>query len=292
MRLDRVRLWQWMVIGLIVGYAAAMLRGHVAEPLLNSYGESINGQGVFEEALLTRVDGEFRFHDLNVQLVSDPNGGGTAHVVRGMFWDGRADDADKPVWRPAFFVARVPYKPLTDLALLDQTKGPELAKRFAALARPTVLDFLRALSEARGVAYRHAWWNSYARLTWFAGCFIGFGLAMPAVVNLLLFGRLIRPASPPEPMASPGSSPAPVATVKPTLSDADLARLEMVTSGLESAIDGDKPLSATDAAAVAPTVVPQLKDEPLSASAAIEKHEREFGADQDDYYPTERHHRS
>jgi hypothetical protein len=282
-----MRQWQWMIVALIVGGVAAFLRGSVGQPLFTSYGECIEGQGVFEEALLTKMGGEFRFRGAKVHAARNPIDGTPIHIVRGMYWDGRLDDGSTPIWRPAFFVASVPYQPQLDITQLGAP-----AKAFIALPRPTVIDFLEALKKTRGVGYRHAWWNSYPRQTWFTACFIGIGLIWPVVLNLLLFGRLTHPPIPKEKVISAHPSTPTPARPPGTLTDAESAQLAALTSNLESHPQIAPELNVDIAPPNASAPVTQLSNQPVGRSVAtvLDPESKEFGADPDDFYPTERKH--
>ena len=108
----RVRSWQWLLAGILVGGLGALSVGLWGEPLLSAYGESINGKRQFEEALLRVEGGRPWFTNLAVHAEERPAPGGgtrTVHVVSGMYYDGRsgvpggAGEFGRAVWRPAFY---------------------------------------------------------------------------------------------------------------------------------------------------------------------------------------------
>jgi hypothetical protein len=286
MRLDRLRNWHWIVIGLAFATTASILRGRLGQPLLSSYGEQINAQVDFETALLTQVGTGFQFHDLIVHTAPDPSANGQqVYIVRGMYWDGRSESRG-PIFRPAYFVAHVPYAPLTDLSRLSPPGGPDYARQYQQLPAPTVMDFLRILSQARGVRYRHAWWITHDQAVWFTATFVSVGLIWPIVMNLLMYGRLMRPPQPSAPAITITYATVSSPAYEPTAaSDAQLAD---VISELESTTQSHSAKPPVDAPA--PIPVRALDAGPLVATEArAESADKAFGADADDYYPTERH---
>jgi hypothetical protein len=287
MRLDRLCYWHWIVIGLALATAASILRARLGEPAFSSYGEQINAPVDFETALLTLVGGEFQFHDLIVHTAADPTASAQpVYIVRGRYHDGRTETAG-PVFRPAYFVSHVPYAPLTDLSRLSPPGGPDFARRYQQLTSPTVLDFLHILSQARGVRYRHAWWITHAQSVWFAATFIGVGVIWPIVMNLLLYGRLTRPREqlePSAPQAHPSSAPPPRQHPE---RDADAAALSDVISHLESS-PASPPSDEPAPQVTKPVSVSALQGGPLAAQVAAAQETKEFAADAEDYYPTER----
>jgi hypothetical protein len=159
---------------------------------------------------------------------------------------------------------------------------------------PTVLEFLAAVHETHGVSYSYPWWrgSAYARWMWVGGCVLVIGLGMPVVVNLTVFGTVLRPFIPKEEGIDLSKVlPAPAADAKPAVTDEDLAKVAELDRQLEAQLAGGA--AATAAAAVAVVqggkAVRKLSGGPLDASAAPVAHEdRAFGAKADDFYPTER----
>jgi hypothetical protein len=250
---------------------------------------------------LRSVQGHRQFEQLTVtpEWIEDPRGlGGPrqfVHVVRGLYWDGRrakgATGGDTAEWRPAFFVAPVPYRPRVDLSVYG-TKGPAAAARLAAVKEPTVLDFLAAAREAADVQYDYAWYrgSAYARWMWVGGCVMVFGVAIPVVINLTVYGTVWRPRRRKEEGTDLSKvSVPPAAEKKPLVTDDDLAAVAELNGQLEDQI-GAGAASGTEAGARTETAVPVLSGGPVETSTVDAPHDpKAFGVEKDDFYPTERH---
>jgi hypothetical protein len=278
MRWERIRYWQWLVIAVVVGLSVGLWRRADAEQAVAGLGESLNGQSQFEEALLQDVRGRRQFDTISVtsELLPDPIGKGRfVHVVSGMYYDGRPDGAE-PAWRPAFFVASVPYRPQLDLSRLGAA-GEQIRRELAGIGDPTVLDFLAILHRTGGVDYQYAWWrgSAYAIWFWLLGCIVVIGLAFPRVINLKVYGTFSRPPVERRPKLAPVALPD-----------------RPATSLRASAALADRPAPAQAPSDVEPataTAVPVLQGGPLEPLAEEAAESKEFGADKDDFYPTERH---
>ena len=130
-----------------------------------------------------------------------------------------------------------------------------------------------------GVSFRYAWWQDpkWGLSLWVGGCVLIVGLIWPTVINLLVFGSLTR-----------------LREAKPDLSkSADVADVAAPPSFIGvggSDIDAVAGVpDAPQATSVSPVVQP-LSNDPLDAtSAATNDSSKEFGRDEDDFYPTERH---
>src|SRR5688572_16943538 len=77
MRLERVHRWQWVIIGLILGFCVGYVRNLNSGDDVHGYGNSMNGQEQFETAILTRErvsENEARplFYQLKVFDIKDP----------------------------------------------------------------------------------------------------------------------------------------------------------------------------------------------------------------------------
>jgi hypothetical protein len=278
MHWERIRYWQWLVIAGVIGFSIAQWRQNYVDDAIRDLGESLNGQAQFEEALLRNIQGRRQFDDVVVTPELLPDGKGAKrlfHVVRGMYWDGRSDGA-APVWRPAFFVAPVPYTPQFDLTRLGSA-GEKIAQENSSIKRPTVLDFLRAVHNNNGVKYRYAWWrgSAYAMWLWLAGCIASIGLALPRVINLTVYGTFSRP---------------PIERRKrldPVIS-ATAPQDPPMPGPIENADRQARSVPSAEPAMESVAPVRQLQGGPLEPVAEAHADTKEFGAARDDFYPTER----
>jgi hypothetical protein len=295
----RVRSWQWLLTGLVIGGVGALSVGMWGEPLLSGYGESINGRREFEEALTRREAGRPWFTDLVVhaeKLGGDAGDGGgqrTVHVVTGMYYDGRLSTPGEAhaVWRTAFYVAEVPYRPATNLSHLPGGGG-EAAKRFASLPQPTVIDFLHVMSRAQGVRFTHAWWRSRvnARVAWLLGGAVGIGVAWPITLNLIVYGSIRRPKEQRIDLrlVSTGTSDAPVPDVDAERAAA-MEQLDSVINDLLQSSTAGSPVPPSRAEP--PSAEPSVRAlathafAPVAAGPASEQ--KAFGVAEEDFYPTE-----
>ncbi|HEV8379800.1 MAG TPA: hypothetical protein VGP99_13190 [Tepidisphaeraceae bacterium] len=78
MRVERIHRWQWVIIALVVGFLIGYVRNLFTAEDISGYGNSMNGQQQFENAILTHErlpNGEARplFYKLTVISIKDPN---------------------------------------------------------------------------------------------------------------------------------------------------------------------------------------------------------------------------
>src|SRR5436305_3161518 len=78
MRVERFHRWQWVIIAVVVGFLIGYVRNLFTGEDIRGYGNSMNGQQQFENAMLTRErlpDGETRplFYKLVVTNIKDPS---------------------------------------------------------------------------------------------------------------------------------------------------------------------------------------------------------------------------
>lgn len=282
--------WHWLVVSILVGLGA----GYAARPTsldVRAFGEGMNGQKDFERALVRESEGHRRFMDIVVhrQSITDPAGGTReAWIVSGLYCGNAPDPADGNWhWRPKFFVADEPYKPVNPLSELTNGRGGESIGRFQQMARPTVLDFLEVLHDAAGVSYVHAWWRSYVIATWLVASLVLIGLVLPTAIDLIVFGRFIRPREP-KALKLTASSTVPVRT-ETELTAKDLEELARLDAVLEEALKSGPAPAKAAAAVPAAAPVRKLNDVAQAASVPpVKEDQRTFGAKKDDYYPTER----
>ncbi len=317
MKIERVKRWQWMVISLVVGALLSSVR------LLYSAdvsGSSMNSQRQFENGLIQEQKGVRFFKDLvvypnpikkgpraptaaqgNNPKASATQADRTYYIVSGKYYSGRPerqkDGTLNAVWRPYFFVEDSPiYTPQINLAQFNKPGGPDFAKKFKQIPRPTVLDFLAIMKEAKGVDYKYAWWNEPGKgtIVWMGGAFVVIGLIWPCVVSLMAFGTLTPP---PEEKGIDlskvkATSTSGLATQRTEPTAEDMDQLKRMEKALEDNIKRSERETGPTRPVAAPTGPAPIKQ--LTATkletAPIEEHKdnKEFGAKADDFYPTER----
>src|SRR5882762_10643055 len=77
MRVERIHRWQWLIIAVVVGFLIGYVRNMFTGEAVSGYGNSMNGQQQFENAMLTHErlpNGETRplFYKLVVVNIKDP----------------------------------------------------------------------------------------------------------------------------------------------------------------------------------------------------------------------------
>jgi len=176
-----------------------------------------------------------------------------------------------------FFVGPIPYKPRTNLAQFRKPGGPDFAGEFRALKEPTVIDFLNILGRAKGITYKRAWWRELTQWQCVAASFAVVGIIWPICLNLMYFHRPWRPrtAKATSLIGVEGESPA--------------RQPAMVLAGGSSESEQAVVSEAASSAAVDASVVAVLGTAPLEQTKTEEQAQSEFGAEKDDYYPTEVH---
>jgi hypothetical protein len=292
---ERIRHWHWLVIAILLGVTVAKVREQYVDDAIKDLGESLNGQGQFEESLLQTIQGRRLFDNVIVtpERIDDGLGGKrSVHVVRGMYWNGRIDrttQSRQPVWRPAFFVAVVPYHPQLNLAGMG-AQGDQIAAHLASVRNPTVLDFLSAVHQTHGVAYSYPWWrgSAYALWLWLTASVLLIGIALPVVINLTVYGTLWRPRAVKEKAVDSSKVETSThAAPASSITDQDLAHLIELERELEEKLGQQSPATAA-AQAEAIAEVRKLTGTPLASADEIAAEHKEFGAKDDDFYPTER----
>lgn len=276
MQVSALRRWHWILIALVVGLIGGSVRQATVdfEDRLDAYGKLMTSQRRFEEALVGQVQGVRQLKDITVYPYRIRSANGSrrlVHIVAARYWNGEAvmDHGQLTArFLPCCYLATVPYKPLD-----GGTPG-------------TILDYLEQLHKSSGVQYRYAWW--WWMLTpmalWVSGSLLVIGGIWPTVVNLLAFGTLRRPreergVSLRNVKAPPAPQRAVAAPAASYVDELDRELQETLAVGSGSAGETEQ--------APAPKVLASGPLEPLAAPAAAD--DREFGADKDDFYPTERH---
>jgi len=291
MQLANIRQWQWMVLSLIAGALIGYVRQEAATDLAGQYGECINGQQHFEQAVITVEQGRPRFTDISIHARAVPDGRGGSkrvHVVSGLYFNGQyTQEGGRLIarWQPAFFLADIPYKPMTNFAAMGK---PQLAQKFQTIARPTVVDFLDLLSESANVRYTYAWWQGMGIWQWTLASFLVVGVIWPIAINLLVYGSWRRPREERGIDLSKVDAHASVPQ-KPKATEEDRQHLQALEAELESHLEPAAIPEPTTTSSPAP--IRQLQAAPLEPAAATAPSDREFGTKPDDYYPTERKHR-
>ena len=274
MNVASVRRWQWVTVGLVAGALYGYAREAAAnfDDALAAYGERRIGQRDFEAALGRKVQGRPALTDL---VVTPHRLGGTrdrtitVHVVSGLYCDGqtRVEDGRRAVrWEPAYFVASTPYRPAGTSA------------EFADVAA-----YLATSPAAESVRYARWWWVGRPLVVWTAAGFGVVGLVWPTVVNLVVFGTWRRPREARE-ISLWGAGKTPPEATRPPMDDgAALAELER---RLEVSL-GDAVAAAPALVATTPAVKALRGEAALPASIADAGKPKDFGAEKEDFYPTE-----
>jgi hypothetical protein len=258
--------------------------------LQHSFGNSITGQRNFETFVLGTVEGRHTFDNLKVHKQPMPDGKGgmmPAYVVTGTAFMGDYEmQGGKQIarWKPTFFATTGTFKPRMSLSQLNVRGGPDYAAKFRAIKDPTVIDFLRILSDARGIPFRHAWWDELSLGWWVLASFVILGVIWPTILNLMMFGSLRRP---PEARGLRLFG-VKAHTVKPGPVAAASALDEGRMKELEEQLAQDPPGVGAEEAEV-PGPVRALDGAPAAPVIAAPEHSTEFGAKRDDFYPTEVH---
>jgi hypothetical protein len=281
MRVRDVRRWQWLVLGALVGLLLwGMHRPGGAGLALE--GECINDQRTFEQRLMKSIAGRPLFADVKVsrhRAVAAPGRVEEVYLISGTSCDGAVREDGKYHWGPAFFVARAPYHPAT-LPAPAGSDGSKVAQRWERLERPTVIDFLRLAEAAGGPGFTVAWWDTYPFAAWFGGAVFLIGIVWPCVIDLIVFGRLVRPRarSVPGRMTTVAEPPA---TASPLENSELLHALEQQAAATQP---GAAPVrhGGTGASPVRPLEAAPVSAVPEAATAA-----KTFKAKAEDFYPTE-----
>jgi hypothetical protein len=284
MRLAALARWHWMAIALVVG----TLVGLVADATDSQfYGVDVQGYGMllgdqerFESALIQDYDGVRLFSNPIVYSHWERQRGGQwkrTYIVCGQYWDGRERMKDGKVvaeWLPRCIITQAPYKPRLGIGEANSTILHEY---------PSVVEFLDALHGAYKVNYQYAWWTVHPVMMSMVGCLLVIGGIWPTLINLLAYGSLTRP---PQVKAISlwnirGSSSASRKSPYAARSPADE---ELDASAVSDQGPPPIPEANSDAAPVR-----TLSSAPLVIAPNHPGESRSYGADDEDFYPTERH---
>jgi hypothetical protein len=285
MVIAHVKRWHWILISLILGFVTAKVRQVGGGADLSAYPHSMNDQARFEAALLERTNGLPHFKDVVVYPEDVDVGPGPRkrlYVVTGLYYNGRPEENNgqlQRVWRSRSFVADVPYR----------RYGPS---RTPIETYKTVVDYLDRLHRENGVTYSYCWWREsrWSTAVWIGGSFLVIGLIWPTLVNLLAFGSLWRPREDKGIDFSTLAGMPAAARPAPAVEAEDMSDVEEMTLQLEQQLRQSNVENAAVVEPIAgPAPVKQLAATALE-SPAVEQpgQQMEFGANPDDFYPTER----
>ena len=264
MSVAALKRWHWLVISVIVGLGLAYVN-RITSADFPAYGDSLRQQATFEASLVQLIGSDPRFKDLVVQRCRVPKLG-EVDFVYGRYCNGQVEKDGAYHYRPKYFVAPVPYRPTGEIDTVP-------TRDFGSIR-----EFLGTIN----VPYTHAWWRSYPTATWLSGSVILLGLVWPTLINLIVWGRWTRPAEAKgiSLWRSPGAPKPTRATPAPSFA-----------SPRGSA--DTEPAVTAPAAASTGAPVRALSGGPLVLAPATAASHKEFGANADDFYPTEqkaRHH--
>jgi hypothetical protein len=283
MQIRDVRRWHWMLIGLILGAGLAQVRSGGAANL-RSCERIISGYAEFESALVSQQQGVRRFTNLVVYPARLSDGSGrsrSVHIVAGDYSDGKLEMIDGDLcakWRYGCFIAESPFR--------------HRGKDGTASSHPTVMGYLGGLA-SQGVSYTYAWWAGpkWCFALWMAGSFALIGIVLPSIINLFAFGSIFRPKVAKGTDLSKVKATRNADERKPQVTDADLKQVENLSEKAEEELLTEVlPSIAGTPCPSPPTPIRQLTARELEVEAEEKARlEKEFGKDEDDFYPTERH---
>ena len=198
------------------------------------------------------------------------------HVAAGKYFSGTPEIKDgqwQANWVPYCFIADVPYRPLSSL---DKPTDPN----------STVMTYLDSLKASHGVSYTYAWWQHprFSPALWFGGSVVLIGVVWPTLLNLLLFGSILRPRE--EKGLSLRNVTAPPATAQQQ-QGSDENAIGQMTAALEAQLHSSAgtPAQSADAPKAVPAVG-NMSGEPLAPGAPVAKEPKEYGGE---FYPTTAH---
>jgi hypothetical protein len=268
MNLLSLNRWQWLAVGVGVGLLVGGARRWYTDGRPPA-GECITLQESFEQRLLTRIGGQPQFKNVFVSRQALDAGGGRREIVdlvTGKSCDGTVQPDGKYHWNPAYFIAPIPYRPKTDLR--DGLAGK-------SVEHAGVTDFLRLARAHGGPSFTNAWWETYPFASRLAIAVIAIGLIWPCLIDLIVYGRLLRPRE--SKVRLPAPKPSPAAAGPSSILPKSDELPEPSTAPAPCRPEGGQhepgPVLAGE---VDPPAHPEEPHDP--------KH---FGARPEDYYPTE-----
>jgi hypothetical protein len=274
MNLAALERWHWFLISVVVGVGLGRTMRLTPQDF-PSFGTLLNSHERFEAALTDTINDQPLFTDITVSRCRVA-GLGDRDIVRGLYCL-RIVEEGAYHWRPYYFDAPVPYRPVTGeaVAAVAQVRGPS-----SSAASLSIRDVMSALK----VRYTHAWWQSYAMTTWLSASVLVIGVIWPTLLTRIAFGRWTRP---------PQEKGINLWRAKVSATPTRQAARSSFGGGAgdedERSPEAAGPQPAATAGEPATVVALPLPNQPLvplAASGDAAEH-KEFGADADDYYPTE-----
>ena len=295
MSIGQLRAWQWMVLAVVAGLVVGTIRylWH-GDPINDAVAESMNDQTQFERSMLMGEPGR-NVKNITVHVAQETDDAGRlrpVHIVIASYRTGsqrQPNGSTLTVWRRKAFVAQIPYRPATDLSRLRGLGLPDLATEYGRLANPTVLDYLGMLSRVNGLEYSYAWWSRplYGALLYAGLVAVVVGVVCPTLLRLA--GYRVAPSSPSPHLRHTTAAPPPAPLTAPRDDEASISEVLLTMSEKIEDSAGSTASVPTSPPPTPPPVRP-LGSEPFAPAApAQEAEQKVFGADDDDYYPTERH---
>jgi hypothetical protein len=278
MAIRNIKRWQWLLASLVIGLALGYFQHLPTENWQKAFGDTITQQQ-FEEGLTREQSGLRWFRNVVIYPERVEVAGKTVPVtiVTGDYFNGKLESQNGQrvaIWRPRCYIAEGPFQPITP--------NPNIK------ASDTVLAYLKSL---KGVSHTYAWWrdSTSAIGLWTAGSFLVIGLIWPTVINLIVFGSIMRPKEERGIDLSKVSAQTPQSESQ--AADTDLTAVAKMGEQLEAklAAEAGPRMPNPQPPADAPPVR-QLTATSLEAPLTGQPHEqKDFGQDRDDFYPTERH---
>ena len=284
MQVEKIRRWQWMLIGLAGGLLLGWAyRGWTQTDWTAMY-NVIGDQDRFEQILLRQDKGQPLFREVTIHPVESEKRQGRKYVVTGRYFDGPYASTG----RMLAFEAPNPYPAGSAIQRVSSATGKNFSQRYAALKNPTIREYLGLIDEAGFVDVQYAWWETpgIMLLLWAAAGFIAMGVVWPTVVNLLAFGTLFRPRE--EPGIDLGQVKSSTPTDSKAPNDSDLQKLSELEAQLEASLSQNAaPAAASAATVTAPSVPAALSTQPVAPAAEENPDDRHFALKPRDFYPTD-----
>jgi hypothetical protein len=277
MAIRNIKRWQWILASLFVGLALGYFQQAPTENWQTRFGDTIT-QSQFEEGLTHQQNGLRWFRDIVIypERIEVAGKSLPVNIVTGNYFSGKLELQNGQrvaIWRPRCYIADGPYQPVEPTANMK--------------ASDTVFVYLKGI---KAVTFTYAWWrdSTWGMGLWMVGSFLLIGLIWPTVINLIIFGSVMRPKE--ERGIDLSKVSAQISERASQVSDADFAAAAQMADELQAKLAAEatsstgKPQPAIDAA------VRPLTAATLELSTTEQTHEeKDFGKERDDFYPTERH---
>jgi hypothetical protein len=278
MAVRNVKRWQWILASLAVGLLLGYFQQLPTENWQKAFGDTIT-QHQFEEGLIRKHSGSRWFRNIVIypQRLDVAGTSVPVTIVTGEYFNGSLEMQNGQrvaIWHPRCFIAEEPFRPITPNA--------------GAQDGNTVIAYLNSLP---GVTYTYAWWRdpTWAVGLWTAGSVLVIGLIWPTIINLLVFGSIMRPKENRGIDLSKVSAQTPKSASKSP--EPDLTAVTKAAEELEAKLAAEARPQIRDAQApAAASPVPQLSGAAVESPMTSEQHEQKnYGQEKDDFYPTEVH---